>query len=71
MTADLILMAAGVKPCAGLAETAGLDVEDGRIVVDAHMRTLATRTSTPRATSRSPTTPPPAATWRSSTGARR
>jgi 3-phenylpropionate/trans-cinnamate dioxygenase ferredoxin reductase subunit len=38
-TADLILMAAGVKPRAGLAEDAGLDVKDGRIVVDAHMRT--------------------------------
>ena len=37
--ADLILMAAGVQPRAGLAETAGLDVRDGRIVVDEHMRT--------------------------------
>ena len=39
--ADLILMAAGVQPRAGLAETAGLDVRDGRIVVDEHMRTSA------------------------------
>jgi 3-phenylpropionate/trans-cinnamate dioxygenase ferredoxin reductase component len=38
-TADLILMAAGVKPSAGLAQDAGLNVKDGRIVVDAHMRT--------------------------------
>jgi NAD(P)H-nitrite reductase large subunit len=38
-TADFILMAAGVKPCAGLAENAGLETKDGRIVVDAQMRT--------------------------------
>lgn len=37
--ADLILMAAGVTPRAGLAETAGLETKDGRIVVDAGMRT--------------------------------
>ena len=39
--ADLILMAAGVTPRAGLAATADLKVEDGRIVVDAQMRTSA------------------------------
>ncbi|RKQ84894.1 pyridine nucleotide-disulfide oxidoreductase [Solirubrobacter pauli] len=39
--ADLILMAAGVTPRAGLAETAGLDTRDGRIVVDERMRTSA------------------------------
>ena len=39
--ADMILMAAGVKPRAGLAESAGLDTQDGRIVVDAQMRTSA------------------------------
>ena len=39
--ADLILMAGGVQPRAGLAETAGLDVRDGRIVVDERMRTSA------------------------------
>jgi len=39
--ADLILMAAGVTPRAGLGETAGLKTEDGRIVVDQHMRTSA------------------------------
>lgn len=39
--ADLILMAAGVTPRAGLAETAGLDTREGRIVVDEHMRTSA------------------------------
>jgi NADPH-dependent 2,4-dienoyl-CoA reductase/sulfur reductase-like enzyme len=38
---DLILMAGGVEPRAGLAETAGIDVEDGRIKVDARMRTSA------------------------------
>jgi len=38
---DLILMAGGVDPRAGLAEEAGLDIEDGRIVVDEHMRTSA------------------------------
>jgi 3-phenylpropionate/trans-cinnamate dioxygenase ferredoxin reductase subunit len=35
---DLILMAAGVKPSAGLAESAGLEVQDGRIKTDEHMR---------------------------------
>ena len=39
LSADLILMAAGVTPAPGLAEAAGLDVRDGRIVVDARMRT--------------------------------
>jgi len=41
VTAELILMAGGVKPCAGLAESAGIDVEQGRVVVDASMRTSA------------------------------
>jgi NADPH-dependent 2,4-dienoyl-CoA reductase/sulfur reductase-like enzyme len=41
LKADLILMACGVKPCSGLAETAGLEIEDGRIKVDASMRTSA------------------------------
>ncbi len=41
LTADLILMAGGVKPRAGLAETAGLEVEQGRVVADASMRTSA------------------------------
>lgn len=39
--ADLILLAGGVQPRAGLAQTAGITVEDGRIVVDQHMRTSA------------------------------
>ncbi|MBE2320695.1 FAD-dependent oxidoreductase [Solirubrobacter sp. CPCC 204708] len=39
--ADLVLMAGGVVPRTGLAESAGLNVEDGRIVVDAQMRTSA------------------------------
>jgi NADPH-dependent 2,4-dienoyl-CoA reductase/sulfur reductase-like enzyme len=39
--AELILMAAGVTPRAGLAEPAGLKTEHGRIVVDAQMRTSA------------------------------
>jgi 3-phenylpropionate/trans-cinnamate dioxygenase ferredoxin reductase subunit len=41
LKAELILMACGVEPRAGLAESAGLDVRDGRIVVDASMRTSA------------------------------
>jgi NADPH-dependent 2,4-dienoyl-CoA reductase/sulfur reductase-like enzyme len=41
LKAELILMASGVKPCAGLAESAGITVKDGRIVVDASMRTSA------------------------------
>ncbi|GAA4552848.1 NAD(P)/FAD-dependent oxidoreductase [Pseudonocardia xishanensis] len=36
---DLVLMATGVEPAADLAERAGLAVENGRVVVDAHMRT--------------------------------
>ena len=41
VNAELILMAGGVKPCAGLAASAGLDVEQGRVVVDAGMQTSA------------------------------
>lgn len=37
----LVLMAAGIKPRTGLARAAGLTVEDGRVVVDAQMRTSA------------------------------
>jgi NAD(P)H-nitrite reductase large subunit len=36
---DLILMAAGVQPCAGLATDAGLEIEAGRVKTDAQMRT--------------------------------
>ncbi|WP_207840595.1 NAD(P)/FAD-dependent oxidoreductase [Williamsia soli] len=39
--ADLILAATGITPCADIAESAGLKVDDGRIVVDEHMRTSA------------------------------
>ena len=39
---DLILAATGVHPNADLAEQAGLEMKDGRIVVDAAMRTSAT-----------------------------
>jgi len=35
----LVLMAAGIEPRIGLAQAAGLKVEDGRVVVDAQMRT--------------------------------
>ena len=41
LEADLVLFAVGVRPRAGLAEAAGLEVEDGRIVTDEHMRTSA------------------------------
>jgi 3-phenylpropionate/trans-cinnamate dioxygenase ferredoxin reductase component len=41
IAADLILMASGMRPCAGLAETAGLTLHEGRIAVDAAMRTSA------------------------------
>ncbi|MEH3140697.1 MAG: FAD-dependent oxidoreductase [Mycobacterium kyogaense] len=41
LTADVVLAATGVKPNSALAESAGLAVEDGRIVVDEHMRTSA------------------------------
>ena len=41
LPADLILMAAGVTRSPGLGEAAGLDVRDGRIVVDGGMRTSA------------------------------
>ncbi len=39
--ADLILMAAGVTPRAGLAADAHLTTQDGRVKVDEHMRTSA------------------------------
>jgi len=39
ITADLILMASGIQPRAGLALDAGLEVTEGRIKTDAHMRT--------------------------------
>jgi len=39
--ADLILLAGGAQPRAGLAQAAGLTTHEGRIVVDAHMRTSA------------------------------
>jgi 3-phenylpropionate/trans-cinnamate dioxygenase ferredoxin reductase subunit len=37
--ARLVLMAAGIEPRIALAESAGLTIEDGRVVVDAQMRT--------------------------------
>ncbi|MDQ6657830.1 MAG: FAD-dependent oxidoreductase, partial [Actinomycetota bacterium] len=39
--ADLVLVAAGVEPQADLAESAGLEMHEGRVVVDQHMRTSA------------------------------
>ena len=39
--ADLVLLAAGVRPRCALAEAAGLELEDGRVVTDEHMRTSA------------------------------
>ena len=41
ITADLVLLATGVRPCADLAEGADLDIECGRVRVDAAMRTSA------------------------------
>ena len=41
LEADLVLFAVGVRPRAGLAEAAGLELQDGRIVTDEHMRTSA------------------------------
>jgi 3-phenylpropionate/trans-cinnamate dioxygenase ferredoxin reductase subunit len=38
---DLVVSATGVRPDPHLAEAAGLDTEDGRIVVDEHMHTSA------------------------------
>lgn len=38
---DLILAATGITPCVDLAQDAGLTTEQGRIVVDEHMRTSA------------------------------
>ncbi len=40
-TADLILIAAGIEQRAELAEQAGLDTSEGRIIVDPRMRTSA------------------------------
>ena len=39
LSADLILAAVGVSPNGALAQRAGLEMKDGRIVVDASMRT--------------------------------
>ncbi len=39
--ADLVVCAAGVRPDITLADDAGLETEDGRIVVDEHMHTSA------------------------------
>lgn len=39
IAADLVLMAAGMRPRAELAEAAGVRVRDGRVLVDEHMRT--------------------------------
>lgn len=39
--ADVVVTATGVKPDVTLAREAGLEVRDGRIVVDEHMRTCA------------------------------
>lgn len=41
LTADLVLVAAGIAPHAELAEAAGLDTRESRIVVDEGMRTSA------------------------------
>jgi NADPH-dependent 2,4-dienoyl-CoA reductase/sulfur reductase-like enzyme len=38
---DVIVSATGVRPDPHLAEAAGLDIRDGRIVVDEHMHTSA------------------------------
>ncbi|PYE20284.1 pyridine nucleotide-disulfide oxidoreductase [Williamsia limnetica] len=38
---DLILAATGIEQNSGLAESAGLDLDEGRIVVDEHMHTSA------------------------------
>lgn len=41
ITADLVLLATGVRPCADLAEGSDLEIERGRVRVDAAMRTSA------------------------------
>ncbi|HXO51859.1 MAG TPA: FAD/NAD(P)-binding oxidoreductase, partial [Mycobacterium sp.] len=41
LEADLVVSATGVRPDPHLAEAAGLDTHDGRIVVDEHMHTSA------------------------------
>ena len=38
LSADLVLLGTGVAPCGELAADAGLDVEDGTVLVDASMR---------------------------------
>ena len=40
-TADLVLAAVGIAPAVELARSAGLRLEDGRVVTDQHMRTTA------------------------------
>ncbi len=41
LTCDLVIAATGVEPQSALASAAGIETSDGRIVVDAHMRTSA------------------------------
>ncbi|GAB6899667.1 NAD(P)/FAD-dependent oxidoreductase [Kineosporia succinea] len=41
VTADVVLTAVGVQPASQLAAEAGLSLHEGRVVVDAHMRTSA------------------------------
>jgi NADPH-dependent 2,4-dienoyl-CoA reductase/sulfur reductase-like enzyme len=41
LDADLILTALGIRPRAALAEAAGLEIRDGRVVTDERMRTSA------------------------------
>jgi 3-phenylpropionate/trans-cinnamate dioxygenase ferredoxin reductase subunit len=41
LEADLVLMAAGIRPRIALAEAAGLEVGDGRVLADEHQRTSA------------------------------
>ena len=68
--ADLAVIGTGARPRVALAEEAGLDVEPGAVPTDAAMR-AAPEGLGARATSRSRSTPPPAARCGSSTGARR
>ncbi|MCG7594988.1 FAD-dependent oxidoreductase [Mycobacterium sp. PSTR-4-N] len=41
LTADVVLAATGVTPNSALAEAAGLTMQDGRVLVDEHMRSSA------------------------------
>ena len=69
LAADAVVSGSGARPNLALAESAGLEIENGGVVTDHGLRT-SNGTSGRSATSRTPTTRRPAGRCGSSTGAR-